>query len=180
MALEFRPSAVVVLASLLLAGCGDVAFEKVRPVTDATADAEVMSSRGPCLVLFHSGLSTNGAWTWGEPLERMARVFGDDLPCFQYDREPSGAWARSMGIRMTGTPILFDRGRKVADIGTYMPEEAGRIAQLFAMVDAHAMPNQRFGGYRGAVELQAKFFQSDVLEAERPVVIAFDRCSGGG
>ena len=163
-----------------LCGCGDFQFLRVKEVTDDNIEKEVMSAYRPVVLLVHRNLSSSGTHKWGPLLERMAKAFPDDVYYYRYEVDKNDAWFRKMGMRFVGVVHLINRGKLVSSIGSSVPQEDAQLAQLFLLIDKHILPNKRFDGFRAAVDLKPQYFQTDVIEAEKPVVIAFDKCTRGG
>lgn len=166
--------------SLGLSGCGDFSFVRVKEVTDATINKEVISAYKPVALLIHRNLSSSGAHQWGPILERFAKAYPDDMLFAHYDLSKNGEWFRKSGQRFVGVVHLYNRGKLVSSASASMPDERSRLAQIFLLVNRYVLPNKKFDGFRSTTLLKTQYFSTDVLEAEKPVVVAFDRCSGGG
>lgn len=163
-----------------LSGCGDFNFVRVKEITDDTFNKEVMSAYKPVVLMIHRNLSDSGAHKWGPHMERMAKAFPDDVHYYRYAVDSNGEWFRKLGMRFVGVVHLIKNGKIVASTGASVPKEDAQLAQLFLLINEYVLPNKRFGGYRTAVDLKPQYFQTDVIESEKPVVIAFDKCTRGG
>ena len=168
------------LSLVALSGCGDFNFVRVKEATDDNFQKEVMSAYKPVVLMVHRSLSDSGAHKWGPHMERMAKAFPDDVKYMRYAVETNYAWFRKLGMRFVGVFHLIKNGKIVASTGSSVPIEEAQLAQLFLLIKEYVLPNKRFGGFRTAVNLKAQYFQTDVIESEKPVVIAFDKCTRGG
>lgn len=171
---------LVVIAALFSSGCGKYQFQELSAIGDDDFYKKAMKAYKPVVILFHDGLDSGSTHDWGGPLEKYAQLIGDRVEFYHYNSEKNQEWHRKLGLHFVGIPLLLVNGEVKGLITSRMPNEKGRIGQLFMLLHPYVFPEKSFSSFKRRIELAPKFFETDVINSEKPVLVAFDRCSSGG